>query len=423
MGKYSMDISHNPKMKNTNINSAFLGYIGFFRYNAKLLKQKKWKEAYVPATFFSQSQSYLEQKYYMNWLHSMFQCFQQQPNHLELIPAEVNKLNASMADDKNQNYTIEKLEVLLFPKGFGLFVIKTNIRQDHLQWEYIANTANATRQVVLQKDTPLAVQWVEQYVTPYFCKEIKDWRKYNAQLKTITLIDIDQQPTKTNMDSYLFAMGNHISPQNRGNLYMSSGEYSAKMIEEASIFVFHNWKALCLYDSLTRIAVNLDEKDHFKLWQNEYLYLYVNVLLNRFFLQHTNDKLVDFTKNFKTLLKSRDLFFVLISKYNHYKLSYKFSPNLLYSKFSTAMDIQNEIDAVENKIERLNALSQEKNDKRTQNILAVLTVLSTFFALTEIGKSTFELSERNFYLFLGIVLLIIVIITFFLLSGRKSNNL
>ncbi len=409
-------------MNNTKINSAFLGYIGFFRYDKQLLRKKQWASTYVSASFFKDSQSYLEQKYYTNWLHSMFYCLKKQDNHLELNTTELKKLNESLAN-KEQVFSIDKVEVLLFPKGFGLFIIKTNVHQAYLQWDIIANTANDTRKLLSLTGHTLSAQWVEQYITPYFCKDSSAWRQANAQLKTVTLIDIDKQPDAADMDKYLFAMGSHIPPNNSEDmLYIASQQYADQMIDKMSISVFHNWKALCLHDSLTRIAVNLEDKDSFKLWQNEYLYLYVNVLFNRFFLQYTNDKLVDFTKNFRSLIKSRDLFFVLISKYNHYKLSYKFLPNLLYSKFTEAMDIQKEIDTVDNKIERLNALNQEKNDKKTQKILAVLTVLSTFFAFAKDGKSMFEIKADNLMFFLGVIIVLALIFVSFLFIDKNSNN-
>ncbi len=409
-------------MNNTKINSAFLGYVGFFRYDKQLLRKKQWESAYTPMSFFKDSQEYLQQKYYTNWLHSMFYCFKEQENHLELNSIELEKLNESLTDKKGI-FKINKVEVLLFPKGFGLFIIKTNVNEDFLQWDIIANTANTTRKLLSSTGYTLSVKWVEEYITPYFCKDISAWRQSNAQLKTVTLVDIDKQPNTTEMDNYLFAMGSHTPPNNNEEtLYIASEQYAGKKIDDVAISVFHNWKALCLHDSLTRISVNLDEKDTFKLWQNEYLYLYVNVLFNRFFLQYTNDKLVDFTKNFRSLIKSRDLFFVLISKYNHYKLSYKFLPNLLYSKFSEAMDIQKEIDTVDNKIERLNALNQEKNDKKTQKILAVLTVLSTFFAFAKDGKSMFEIKADNLILFLGVILVLALIFVLFLFVDKNSNN-
>lgn len=411
-------------MKHTKINSAFLSHIGFFRYDKKVLKKKKWKTKYAPSAFFGNSQTYLDQKYYTNWLHSMFQCFNGSPNHFQLKATSIQAINQSLsASEKEQVFAIQHIEVLLLPQGFGLFIIKSGLDKKHLQWHTIAETANAIRQIMPTDNIiPMSVQWIEDYITPLFCTNTQDWRKYNSQLKTVTLVDIDTQPTAADMDYYLLALGNHLSPLET-DIFAASTQYSSQIITEASISVFHNWKALCLQDSLSRIAVNLNDKDQFKLWENEYLYLYVNVLFNRFFLQYTNDKLVDFTKKIKTLLKARDLFFVLTSKYNHHKVSYKFLPNTLYSTFSKAMDIQSEIDMIDNKIERLNTINQEKNNKRIQKLLAILAVLSTFFAVAKDGRYIFNIQSENLMYFLGGVASLAIVFLVFIFIGKKPNNL
>lgn len=400
-----------------NINSSFVAFIGFFAYDKSLCKSGAWKKDFVTSKFYTKNRTYLEQKYYSNWLHSMFSDDGDLPNAYTYKHTE--DLGSS------HDFTVSAVEVLLYSDDIGIFVIKFKNNTAQQSWENVVDFVNVNRlnhHFKTQADDAIIQSVLSSCLIGNFVHQSTSWQNQNAQLKVFTNVDVTQFDSVKHVDTHLFALGNHSYPNQEEGLFHPSNVYFQEMMSAHSISVYDNWKGLCLYDSLSRISENLDEIDTYKLWENEYLYIYINTLIIRFFLQKLNDDLVDLSEDSKKLIHSRNLFFELINQFNHSKISYKFLPNLLFTEFKKSMEITPEINSVEKKIERLNAVLEEKTNKKIQNILTLLTILSIFSVAGDAGTWLGMKDKTSWVFIISASIFISAITVILLIYFRKEKS-
>ena len=197
--------------------------------------------------------------------------------------------------------------------------------------------------------------------------------------------------------------------------------YFQDLIRENEISLFRNWKALCLYDSFCRIAVNLDAFDKHKLWLNEYILIYIYVLYARYFLHYTNNQLALLFKDPKLVEEHRDKFFKFKNEFNHTKISYKFLPNIIYEKFKETLDVEDEVVLIEEKLTRASLLKQEKYQQRINRILFVLTSL-TLISVAYDGGQMLDRWEWSQALIISLAIIVVVSLIIILLMFYNRNR-
>lgn len=374
-------------MNDISINSASFSFIGLFQYSDKKIIQNYWKQDFEVSDFYEENADYFQQKYYDNFLNSLFckVCDDNQPNHFALKKGHSiigNELSLNFYKDNIEstiNYSIRNLEVFLFPDNLGVFVIKIDLPKSHCNWDDISNFGWEFRQTTVnkkRKEIPHVVGLVERHIIESFNSDVTHWRKYNPNLKTGFFIDINKQPNDTELNTLLFSVGTFINPNNKNDAYQLHASYKEQQIDKYSISIYNNWKVLCLYDTLTRIACDLNKEDKYKLWENEYILIYIYVIYTRFHLHDINKQLANVNSKNWQLTKTRNIFLSFINTYDHTKISYKFLPNDIYKQFKISLDIDDEIDSIKEKISRMNNIRQEKNGKRLNRILLILTLLT-----------------------------------------------
>ena len=228
------------------------------------------------------------------------------------------------------------------------------------------------------------------------------------------------------MDSLLYALGTFTLPDAKNGIYTPDPNYYQETLNKNTIRIFKNWRALCLYDSLTRVSIELDIHDKYRLWENEYILIYIYVLQAQYYMYRVGSELARHQTSLKESKVLRNNFIAFMNTFEHQKISYKYLPNLLFDRFKSALDIQEEVDLVENKINRINKELQEKSDKRIDRILLFLTLITIVSVAHDTGQlfSTFINPDNKgvAQISASVIALIICIATLFLLRRRSKED-
>ena len=407
-----------------NINTASFSFLGLMPYSKKKLVNKDWKVNFKNSDFLSQNADYFTQKYYENWLRGIFSSvYEDSSINNHLIIKEDHQIlskhqNIHYKEESKKiviSYSIRSIEVFLFPNELGVFIIKIDMPEEHLNWQDITAFGWNFRNTTINKKHnifPPTLELIEDVITKNFHSDQTAWRKFNPHLKTAVFVDIDKQLEDSEMNYLLYSLATLSNPTKVNNLYVPEESFYNNLLNNFSISVFKNWKTLCLFDTMARIAVNLNEKDKYKLWENEYVIIYVYVIYLRFFLYDTNRQLVQASNNSQNLVKTRSAFFKFINNFHHSRISYKFLPNEIYIQLKKSLEIEEEIYSIEKTITRMNRIQQEKNEKNLARILFILTLL-TLISVSYDGGQWLSRGENKsaFSISLSIFLFAIIIMT------------
>lgn len=402
-------------MTKIHINTASFSFIGLFNYNPNRIADNNWITNYEPSRFYEENKDYFQQKYYDNWLESIFCDIcddKNQTNHLKLKKAnpilnekQFLKLN-NEEPEKAIEFSIRDIDVFLFPDNLGVFLIKIDLPKEHLSWQDIIDFSWEFRKTTINQkynEIPQSVKLIEENIVNYFHEDSTSWRQYNPNLKTGFYIDIKEQPENKDFNNLIISIGNFVNPYGLENINSLNESYKENQFNNGLINIYDNWKTLCLYDSINRIAINLNDQDKYKLWENEYVLIYVYVIYSRFYLHKINRQLTNLSSESKELTNTRNKFIKFINDYSHSKISYKFLPNEIYKQLKKSLDIEEEIQSIENKISRMNTIRQERNEKRLSRILAILTFLTLISVAYDGGQWLGHKEDINaFYISLTI---------------------
>lgn len=429
-------------MATIEINSSRIHFIGLFKYEpTHVLKQNK----FIASNIYNrkEAKSYFHQKYYPNWLNSLFLDGEQlvkiglknfTSNHLILKKDNpfIIEPQYLKVGEKNIEFSISSIEVFLFHSNLGVFIIKTNLSKCNLNWEDITSFINAFRKTTIN-DTYIdtnsfyTLNLIENVIIESFHSQLESWRQYNPHLKTASFIDIPEQPKDDYFDKFLFDLGTYTSPISNNHLYSSSERFKNEILKNNVINIYRNWRTLCLFDSLTRIAINLDKKDSYRLWENEYILIYIYLIFIRYYLYTINSRLLEARQELSKSKLIQDEFSSFINDFDYVKISFKNLPNVIFQKLKYSLDISEEINMIERKNTRLNNKLKEQKDSRLNTVLVFLTFLTLISVAHDSGSlvSEFikdEAIKSDIHLTFSFLVIVLSVIIMLFLYRKGSKN-
>jgi len=400
-------------------------FSGYFTYDLDLTNQKKFESHFEYSNFFESNKNYLSQKYYNNWLATLYPdptALQNRglagfkSNHLVYRDNSNEKFTVKTTA-KEISFTIGKIEIFLFREGLAIFSINVILPGEFQNFNDISSLTAALRNTVANDKAPVKnvlAEVIEEKITPFFSNDPTSWRQYNPHLKLFLNIDVKEDfPDKDEWNNLLTELAMNVPPgtiSSKG-LYAPSEKYSKQLFENNVIDVFNNWKAICLLDSLVRISINLKEADRYNLWETDYYNIYVFTSFIRFYLYLTNKRLSQFSHNIRESAKLRNEFVSFMNDFDLSQISYKFLPNIIYKKLLYSMEIKDELQRMEQKLRSIDTAVRESQSRKTESFLKVIA----FFPMLTIILSTVNLIKMQIGpekdIVIGTVRMISIIVT------------
>jgi hypothetical protein len=212
---------------------------------------------------------------------------------------------------------------------------------------------------------------------------------------------------------YEIGTGSMIGTMGSKGYNAPSEEYFAELMQN-SIKVFNNYTGLALLDSFTVIGQNVyqtKDKNYFQynIYNRVYFGIYVFNLFLRYNIFRFNAVFTD------KPIKTRDEFQDFLNKFNYSHISFNFLPNIFYKKIHDALNIDEEIEQFEKRLDSLATSIQEEQEKRQATLLGIVSVLtglssaSDILDLVEKLRTQLNWSPGMFYTLLITVVVILAV--------------
>ena len=314
-----------------------------------------------------------------------------------------------------------KLHLYFFPNDIVLFVLEIDDRDIDLNLMTLGHGSlinlkfgKTGNEELIEKLRPLLDLTNDH--------DIKHLVKDGNNMKIFQIVEVEGKEPE---DTMLFEIGTFIPIGAVGGTdsYSPSKKYFTQIINDNSISVFYNWKALALVDSFTVLGVDGHNK---WTWENLYFPLiYIRCIYEKTFCFSRNsayrlDKMVG---NLSKEIADMEKYYL----YNN--ISYNFLPEILYDFMVRGIGLKEEREEISKQIKETTKRDAEekknREDKNRNLILAFVSVFAVFsiiWDLCQIVKDALSIDENPTPAqgFIGVAVLLICVLLF-LIYRRKDN--
>lgn len=201
--------------------------------------------------------------------------------------------------------------------------------------------------------------------------------------------------------------------------------YLREILGNNKISFYNNWSALSLLDTFTILSSNA-QWWLIKNWADTYFRLiYIHSLFMKFYLFKLN---VMYRKDISQTSKFEDELRAFESKYCFHKISYNFLPLKIYEAIDKGLEIHEEQEQIYHLINVEEQRREKKNDKKVNNLLLFLTLLTMFSTIWDSSCLFNEMFPYTTYvgstivgykLVTSMLTTFIVVIVFFIFNKKE----
>lgn len=435
----------------TQCNSFYVIVSGLFRYDAGKINDAVLKETLLPWRFrepggnSKMTWDHLYSSYYDSYINNVFPEIRKDYkeslsyngsvlNHFTFRkvidhPEAFRSSQLIIKPDHEAETEIQFIDIYLFPKNMGVFSVKLAVtRPESLTLGRVSDVLNRARmlnaQFRIENQLCTLMDYLGREVMKFSTVPV-NLAAYNPQFKMYINIDLAEDISGEERDQLLFDMG-CISPVGSASgigAFAPAPEYYQFLMQHNTIKVFRNWTALSLYDTFTRISCNFP--DRFGSWETDYFHIYIYALYMKFYVYYTNSILSDVAILNKHNRVIRDEFIEFINDYSHTQISYKFLPDLVKDRMLMSMDVPNEIEKMEIKVNRINSYFQEKRETQMNVILTAITLLSIISCVKDTSDWLVNMGAAKSFIYpsfsLILQIILVVILVAIIVFNRKKR--
>lgn len=340
--------------------------------------------------------------------------------------------------DKEYNINLKGSEVYIFPektnkKSLGMFSLQMECVQgatdsDVSDINFLLRSFNSKMKADRQKKVMDWIDWIE--INVLFGEKIHGDQvtvdDYSgSKFKVFTVVETTEPQKHLERCNLLYDIGTGSpfgSAKGKGPFAPSKNYYDQLMKETMS--VFNNWDALALFDSYTIVGNDLmPSRVAEKTFTDTYFRIYILNLYVKFNLFRFKAEL------HLSPLSVRGQFEKFINTYNLSQISFNFLPNLIYHAQRKALQIDNELEKFNERINRISKGIQEQQQKRTNALLSFVTIVAsagsvmTIYNNLEKVKLFLQWPTNIFYLIIGILALIVGFFLFKYIFSESYRSL
>lgn len=396
--------------------------IGFFNYDKKTAKIFS-KNDFIYKNFSQETYSFLNNSYHSEFVEIMFARSNDKTldRYSKDIDVEITITHL------NKKIKINNIEIFLFNDSYkinqtGIFSL--NYTFDNLTLSEISDLTNSLRQHKLEikynEEIILLRDFISKYLLNgiiFFDNDSPIEQFASNNFKNYLVID---NKFDSSRDNLLFELGtfSKIGSASNESLESPSESYMSKILNK-KISCFKNYDCLALLNSFTVIGLDNYNKDHahtHSSWNDIYFSIYVYSLYLKCSLQILSN---DFSSNPKA---KRYEFQNFYNKYYRKKLSYNFLPNEIYKGITDSLEIDEDLDYVENKLESFAVQMNEKQQKQQELLLLILSVIAALELPLYIDgiRKIIGIEDLYVYNLSTYISLVLIIIIFIIFRTRKK---
>ena len=404
------------------INYSLYKTIGFLNYDENFLKKLN-QNKFIKKSYSNETNNFLDQTYYSEYLNIMFKQHEQGSfkfNKEFDIEIKIKRIN--------EKVKVNYIDLFIFNDPFsreniGIFSIDYKIENNNLnKFSDISNSLN-------RYETEIIFQEKEFYLKEFissvllfghdFYSENSALNQYSgSKFKNYIVIDLERKDL--NIDNLLFEIGtcSKINTINDSAEYAPSENYK-NLILENKISCFKNYDCLALLDSFTCIGENNYNEDNiyaYSTWSDIYHSIYIYNLYVKCCLQIISN---DFGED---AMSKRDEFQQFYNKYYLNKISFNFLPNELFFGIKKGLEIKDDTEFINDRLETLATQVNEKQQKQQEFLLLCISIIALLETPLHLEGIREIIGINNHIIFNSVAyaLLLITVISFLIMRIRRK---
>jgi hypothetical protein len=426
-------------------NAAIIKLVGIFeeKYSKKFV-QRFLKSGYKEELFSDQTKSFLKNTFYPEFRDLLFLGQEESSvTVLQLQPTEGITFKKKAGENVTEISTdFSQVELFLFPNGLHFFSIQLSPRQ--LELAHLSDVMYCARSFdtsVHHKGVDQSwVSWIEDHFLDGIQISSKDLKKIHvdefsgSKFKLFSIIDIPEAANNIDLqtrENLLYDLGSvaQIGTAGGNSYFTPSPEYFATLMED-KIAVFNNYTILPLFDTFTVVGEGVITSPHpnsalgmLLTWTQTYFRIYLYNIFIKYNLFRYNLEMGDDS------VKVRDEFESFLNTYNLSHISYNFLPNLIFHQHRKGLQIDEELEKFQERINRISQAIQEDQQKRSNLLLGLVGAMTSISGLQpvieylEMGRKTVGLGYFSYYLLVVIIAIILAIPLLAYLFPEKKKKI
>jgi hypothetical protein len=409
-------------------NAAIIRVVGIFEEKySKKLAQRFQKIGFKNEELAEQTRGFLKNNFYPEFRDLMFLSHEASSAQILQFNLGSEVTFQKRAGDALMDIPaqIQQIELFLFPNGLHFFAIQFDPQQ--LELRDLSDLMFCARSFdTKMKTTSVDMTWVE-WIETYYLDGIQISSKTDKRIhvdefsgskfKLFSIIDIPESDHHIDIqtrENLLYDLGSvaQIGTAGGNSYFTPSKDYFNTLMKE-KIAVFNNYTILPLFDTFTVLGNNLitstneNSIPYLKAtWTQTYFRIYLFNIFMKYNLFRYNLEMGDDS------VKVRDEFEGFLNTYNLSHLSYNFLPNLIFQQHRKSLQIDEELEKFQERINRISQAIQEDQQKRSNLLLGIVGAMTSISGLQpvleylEMGRKTVNLGYFSYY---PLVLLIIIL--------------
>jgi hypothetical protein len=363
-------------MSEIKINNCLFKTIGFMNCDSSFYKSLI-NQSFEKKTFDNDTIKFLQNSYHTEYLKLMFtknntgvEIFSKKINYQIRINRRGNEVLLTNVDLYVFKNTYENTKTSIFSLTY-----KPSVNT----LEEISNISNDLKDHNCEIYYNNQKQFLKEFISEYlffgnkFSENNTSLEQYSgSRFKNYLVIDFENETVDRDQLLYELGTSSMLGTIQENTIHAPSNSY-VKGVLDNKISCFKNYECLTLLDSFTVIGTNNYDEKHpytYVTWNDIYFSIYIFNLYVKCSLQIL---LNDFTSD---AMAKRKEFQEFYNKYYFRKISYNFLPNEIFKRISDSLEIEEDLDFIENKLETLASQVNEKQQKQQEFLLLCLSIIA-----------------------------------------------
>ena len=408
-------------MQNVKINHAIVKNIGYINHTDKFVESIKEKK-FSLKSFAEETYYFLNKSYHKEYLNIMFP-----RGNKDGISRYVKKLSYEIEIcNIKTKVLLNNIELFLFNDSFrseqiGMFSL--DYLKENSSLDDVSNISFSLKshdcEIIYEQEKMTIKSFIYKVLFGIDLLENNSLHQY-AGNKFKQFIVIDFEHDKYNRDNLLFELGTSSKIGSvDGNTIESPSDSYLKKILGNKISCFKNYDCLALLNSFIVIGANNYDRnnDHaHSSWNDIYFSLYIYNLYLKSVLQVLSN---DFSIN---SMKKRYEFQKFHDKYYYKKISFNFLPNEIYKGIVKSIEVDEDFDHVQGKLETLAVRVNERQQSLLGNLLACISVIALLETPLHIEAIRKIIGVENLITYNAIMYCLLVSVVFIFLAFKALKK-
>ncbi|MDA8874735.1 hypothetical protein N9H78_03585 [Winogradskyella sp.] len=381
------------------------------------------KNNFVKKNFDSDTINFLENSYHSEYLSLMFS---QKYSGVDIFS---KKINYEIGIDRRHNHvTMTNIDMYIFSNSYKntkTSIFSITYKPSDLSLGEISNISNDLKnhdcEIIFDSDKLLLKEFITKYL--FFGNQFSETNtsldQYSGfRFKNYLVIDFDDSSVDRNNLLYELGTSSMLGTIEDNTIHAPSYSYLNHILKN-KISCFKNYECLTLLDSFTVIGTNNYDKGHIythTTWNDIYFSIYIFNLYIKCSVQIILD---DFTSDAMTKRKEFQEFY---NKYYFRKISYNFLPNEIFKRISDSLEIDDDLDYLDNKLETLASQVNEKQQKQQEFLLLCISVIALLETPLHIEGIREIIGIRNMVIYNSLVYPTLILAIVILLMSRYRRK-